>query len=123
MTSPASRRSSSARRLAAPQPLPWPRPRPREAADRTGGRPATRPALLFAAAGSAAVERSNQRVRARVQAFRVRVPDPDVHGGQVGVPEVELGPGLGIRLLARLGVLVSDEGAVLVVEGRRAECA
>src|SRR5215471_21587024 len=57
----------------------------------------------------------HEGVRARVQAGRVRVPEPDVHGDQVRVPEVEGGSRSGGRLRTRVLGLRGDVATVLVV--------
>src|SRR5512132_2505364 len=54
-----------------------------------------RPAAFRAGRGRlSVVEGPDERVGAVVEAGRVGVPDPHVQGHQVGVPEVEAGPGL-----------------------------
>src|SRR5512132_1697878 len=77
-----------------------------------------RPAAFRAGRGGlAVVEGPDERVGAVVEAGRVGVPQPEVQGDQVGVPEVEAGPGLraGARALVLGGL--EHEGPVGIVAG------
>jgi hypothetical protein len=65
----------------------------------------------------AAVEGADQGVGAAVEAGRVGIPQPQVQGDQVRVPEVEPRPGLGAALGAQLLDPGGHKGAVAVVAG------
>src|SRR5829696_8505669 len=69
--------------------------------------------------GLAAVEGLDVGVGAVVEAGRVGIPEPDVQGHQVRVPEVEGGAGLGAALGALILGPSGHERPVLVVARRR----
>ena len=77
------------------------------------GRLAARPRL--SAPSACVVEGSDERVHARVDAVRVRVPGPDVQRHEDRVPDSGRRAGLGTRLRAVGLCRRCDEGAVRVV--------